>query len=79
MEIQNLRVQLLHIADGDVQAAKQMEAYVLAEAKPAVDAKLNLGEAPKAEAGEEECRCPLCVIGRLIEKDPNKTLISISK
>ncbi|WP_130148936.1 hypothetical protein [Acinetobacter bouvetii] len=75
MEIQNLRLQLLHIADGNVEAAKQMENYVTGVA----DAELNLGEAPKAEAGEEEYRCPLCVIGRLIEKDPNKTLISISK
>ena len=75
MEIQNLRLQLLHIADGDVEKAQVMEAYVLAKEA----AEVNVGEAPKAEAGEEECRCPLCVIGRLIEKDPNKTLISISK
>ena len=85
MEIQNLRLQLLHIADGDVGKAQAMEAYVLAKEEVNVNAgeesapyqSANLGEEPKAD--EEECHCPLCVIGRLIEKDPNKTLISISK
>ena len=73
MEIQNLRLQLLHIADGNVEAAKLMEAYVLAEAKPAVDAELNLGEAPKTEAlktkaGEEECRCFVCFIEKAFKE-----------
>ena len=31
MEIQNLRLQLLHIANGNVKAAKEMENYVLGE------------------------------------------------
>ena len=73
MEIQDLRLQLLHIADGDVGKAQAMENYVTG----VVNAEMNVGEEPKAD--EEECHCPLCVIGRLIEKDPNKTLISISK
>ena len=68
MEIQNLRLQLLHIADGNVEAAKLMEAYVLAEAKPAVDAELNPGEAPKTEAGEEECRCFICFIEKAVKE-----------
>jgi len=69
MEIQNLRLQLLHIADGNVEAAKLMENYVTGVA----DAELNLGEAPKTEAlktkaGEEECRCFICFIEKAFKE-----------
>ena len=69
MEIQNLRLQLLHIAGGNVEAAKLMENYVTG----VVDAELNLGEAPKTEAlktkaGEEECRCFICFIEKAFKE-----------
>ena len=92
MEIQNLRLQLLHIADGNVEKAQVMEAYVLAKEaaevnvgeEPAPYQSANLGEEPKTAEGRgasepKECSCPLCIIGRLIEEDPNKTLIGIFK
>ena len=85
MEIQNLRLQLLHIADGDIVKAEAMEAYVLAKAKtasnvsdwgPAPYKSANLGEESKAangrNAGEpkrEECGCFLCALRMAIEKD----------
>ena len=85
MEIQNLRLQLLHIADGDIGKAEAMEAYVLAETKiapnvsawgPAPYKSANLGEESKAangrNAGEpkrEECGCFLCALRMAIEKD----------
>ena len=85
MEIQNLRLQLLHISNGDIGKAEAMEAYVLAKAEiaPNVSAwgaalykSANLGEEPKAtesrNAGEskrEECGCFLCALRAAIEKD----------
>jgi hypothetical protein len=85
MEIQNLRLQLLHIADGDIVKAKAMEAYVLAKAEIAPDAKAseptpyksaNLGEESNAaesrnasEPKREECSCFLCALRAAIEKD----------
>lgn len=75
MEIQNLRLQLLHIADGDVEKAQAMENYItgVVEAEinvsedPAPYQSANLGEEPKAaegrNAGEpKECGCFLCTL-----------------
>lgn len=85
MEIQNLRLQLLHIADGDIGKAEAMEAYVLAKAEitpnanssePAPYKSANLGEESKVANGRnasepkrEECGCFLCVLRVAIEKD----------
>ena len=63
MEIQNLRLQLLHIADGDVGKAQAMEKYVL----EGTGLNQQMGEAVKtAEVGEdpvdEKCGCLICLI-----------------
>lgn len=60
MEIQKLRLQLLGMANGDIDAAKAMEAYVLS-----VDAadKVDAGKDPESE----ECGCPACVLRKIIE------------
>lgn len=60
MEIQKLRLQLLGMANGDIKAAKAMEAYVLSvDAVGAVDA----GKDPE----NEECGCPVCIFLKIIE------------
>lgn len=60
MEIQKLRLQLLGMANGDIDAAKAMEAYVLSvDAVDVVDA----GKDPE----NEECGCPACIFRKIIE------------
>lgn len=60
MEIQKLRLQLLAMANCDIEAAKAMEAYVLSvDTADAVDA----GKGPE----NEECGCPACVLRKIIE------------
>ncbi|WP_166167941.1 hypothetical protein [Acinetobacter sp. SA01] len=60
MEIQKLRLQLLGMANGDIDAAKAMEAYVL-----------SVGAADKVDADKgpenKECGCPACVLRKIIE------------
>ena len=60
MEIKNLRLQLLAMANCDIESAKAMEAYVFS-----VDAadKVDAGKDPEPE----ECRCPACVLRKIIE------------
>ena len=60
MEIQKLRLQLLAMANGDIEVAKAMEAYVL-----------SVGAADAVDAGKdaenEECGCPACIFRKIIE------------
>lgn len=82
MEIQNLRLQLLHIADGNIGKAEAMETYVLSKAKISPNAgaepkpyasTASLGKEPRsaqsANAGsntKEECGCFSCFLYALI-------------
>ncbi|MDN5622811.1 MAG: hypothetical protein L0G96_06740 [Acinetobacter sp.] len=79
MEIQNLRLQLLHIADGDIDKAQSMEAYVLAEAKTTLEK--NVGEEPKPTQGmpesEEECGCIICLLGKAIKEMPPELFVKL--
>ncbi len=60
MEIKNLRLQLLAMANCDIEAAKAMEAYVLSvDAVDSVDA----GKGPE----NKKCGCPACVLQKIIE------------
>ena len=69
MDIQNLRLQLLHIAEGSVEEAQAMENYVLG-----VDGSEQvMGEAIKASGNSakpknEECDCFFCSLRKAIEK-----------
>ena len=65
MEIQNLRLRLLHIADGDIKAAKEMESYVLGEIV-GTNEKTVTGE-PDAGFGEE-CGCLICQLRKAVEE-----------
>ena len=65
MEIQNLRLQLLHIADGDVGKAQAMEKYVL----EGTGLNQQMGEAVNGEK-DEECNCFLCQLRKAIESNP---------
>jgi len=65
MEIQNLRLQLLHIANCDINDAKEMESYVLGEIVGTTE-KTVTGE-PEAKLGED-CSCWLCSMRKAIEQ-----------
>ena len=65
MEIQNLRLQLLHIADGNIDDAKEMESYVLGEIVGTNEKTVN-GE-PEAKLGED-CSCFVCSLRKAIEQ-----------
>ena len=79
MEIQNLRLQLLHIADGDINKAQSMEAYVLAEAK--TFSEKNIGEEPKEAQSKpesvEECSCLICLLGKAIKEMPPELFVKL--
>jgi hypothetical protein len=79
MEIQNLRLQLLHIANGDIDKAQTMEAYVLAEAKTI--SEKNVGEELKAAQGkpelEKECGCLICLLGKAIKEMPPELFVKL--
>lgn len=65
MEIQNLRLQLLHIANGNVKAAKEMENYVLGEST--VHAETHTVEANEGNR-DEDCGCFICCMRKAIEE-----------
>lgn len=69
MEIQNLRLQLLHIANGNIDDAKEMESYVLGEIVGTNEKTVN-GE-PEAELGEE-CDCLVCQLRKAIQQSNAK-------
>ena len=62
MEIQKLRLQLLGMANGDINAAKAMEAYVLS-----VDTANAVDAGKDKDTNDEECRCPACIFRKIIE------------
>jgi hypothetical protein len=63
MDIQNIRMQLLHIANGNVEAAKEMESYVLGDST--VHAGTPAGVATEGKL-DEECGCFICVMRKAI-------------
>ena len=79
MEIQNLRLQLLHIANGNVKAAKEMENYVLGEStvhkemenyvlgESTVHAETHTVEANEGNR-DEDCGCFICCMRKAIEE-----------
>lgn len=79
MEIQNLRLQLLHIANGDIDKAQTMETYVLAEAKTI--SEKNVGEELNAAQGKpelkKECSCLICLLGKAIKEMPPELFVKL--
>ncbi len=65
MEIQNLRLQLLHIANGNVKAAKEMENYVSGEST--AHAETQTVEANEGNR-DEDCGCFICCMRKAIEE-----------
>ena len=72
MEIQNLRLQALHIANGDIEKAQDIENYVLGNQK-AESTGLNqqMGEEIKAESADGDCNTGDCNTGNRNTGDCN--------